>query len=1338
YPVKAIIDVLPGITNLNQCVPYTFNFTSVNSSPSSPAPPFINWSFGDGKKSTLRSPSHLYDSCGVFNVKLKIANASKTCVDSTQTTVRMHAIKGRIDISYPKPSCNVCITLTNNLQFCGGTPDSTYFSFGDGTSHTFYGNWTTYTHCYKVAPTNNMYYKVWDDIGCSIYNYLSPPAISGIQPEICGLYDTIICQGTTINFADCSSGLVSSRCWAVNTTACSSSIPCQSTNQNFSYAFTSAGNYYLNLRLNNNYGTCGKDTCIRIHVLNPAASFSGRDSMSCPGTFDTLINTTVGAYDKLIVSMSSPSINFYQTFTYYKNQGGIPNMVALPIGYPADYKICWNAISSTGCSDSICKNLHVAGPIGVLSCSNVYACVGDTVCCQLVTNSAVSPIIKFSDGSFQILPFSSSGIYNFCHKYTFAGHQLVQAFIDDGIGCSYPVQDTVHIDGPTANFSWTPFKRDFCGSATVTMVDSSFATLYPLDNTQYRWTVYDASGSVFATYSQVTPVVTINVPGTYSMRLIIKSTYGCADTILKPFIRIHPYPTALFSVFPDTICINQCVNFTNQSLNPDTLGGYKWYINFPNSAPFSTAVNPPYCFVNSPGTYHVTLVDSSIHGCMDTSAIKDVLVLPSLVAGFNLSNNLICGNSGAITFTSNSIPNTGITWEWSFGDGTPKIPQGNQSSVTHTFTRPISVVDTCYNVKLIIRNSSGCIDSILHQVCISSQPFAGLDLSAHNSCNPLTIVFNDTSSSQALVSNYTIDFGDATSLFSSATAPINLNHTFTNSTTNFTRSYFITYTITTVFGCVSEINDTVVVYPIPSASLNVSKDSICGNTGSINFTSTSSPNTGINFTWLWNDGSANTGPGNFPNPLHLFNLPLGIADTCYSSQLKITNQFGCSDTTNQQICLSAKPNVGVLLGPQSSCNPLTTSFTDTTTSLAPIANYDLVFGDNTNYFSATAPSNLPKIYTNTSNVFVSTYVAKYKVTTTFGCASEISDTFNVYPIPVACAGQSDSICPGTTIQIGCSPMLGMIYNWYNPIGGGVFTPNNTVANPTVSPFNTTNYSLQQTNQYGCSDTANVTISIKGLLVPNAGNDTSVCKGAIVNLYAKGGLNYRWYKLSNYQLVSTNSLLTFSAVKSDSFRVIIHGTCDSAVIDLNVYVFNPPSINIENNNDQTIFGGHKVQITTKVSTELAHFDWQPLEGIIGTNAEHNVIVAPDVNTVYQVTMVDEYGCKDSDDVKIIVLCDKENSIYIPNAFEPNQPSSNRNSRFYIQGMGIKEVVYLRIYNRWGDELFNMEHFPINDPSYGWDGTRAGVKVGNDVYMYQMQILCSNGTIFPISGNITVIK
>jgi hypothetical protein len=67
-----------------------------------------------------------------------------------------------------------------------------------------------------------------------------------------------------------------------------------------------------------------------------------------------------------------------------------------------------------------------------------------------------------------------------------------------------------------------------------------------------------------------------------------------------------------------------------------------------------------------------------------------------------------------------------------------------------------------------------------------------------------------------------------------------------------------------------------------------------------------------------------------------------------------------------------------------------------------------------------------------------------------------------------------------------------------------------------------------------------------------------------------------------------------------------------------------------------------------------------------------------------------------------------------------------------------LTYLRVYNRWGTQVFNAEHVPINKPEAGWDGTFQGTKVNIDVYMYQMQVECANGTMFPISGNVTIIK
>ncbi|MFM2225906.1 MAG: hypothetical protein RJA07_2108 [Bacteroidota bacterium] len=1335
FPIRAQIDLVAP-TTLQQCSP-TFCFSSTNSSPSNPPPPFINWTFGDGKTSILRNPCHKYDTCGKsYIVKLKISNSSKTCVDSTTKVVTFHKITPNITLSQLTNSCGICLVLTNNTVYCGGVPDSTYLSFGDGTSQVIHGAWTSYTHCFRAVQNANVYYELTDNIGCKEVGFIATPTVVGMDPCIGGFIDTIVCLGSTVNFTDCTAGLVTTRCWSVSAGFCNQNTTCLSTNSNFSYTFIVGGDYYINLHLYNIYG-CIKDTCIKIHVQNPLASFSGRDSISCPGTFDTLTNNSVGAYDQLIISMSSAPINFYQTFTYYKNQGGIPNKIAIPIGYPADYKLCWNAISATGCSDSICKNLHVAGPIGRLNCSNVYACVGDTVCCQLVTNSAMAPIIKFSDGSFQALPFQASGVYNFCHKYSFAGHQLVQAFIDDGIGCSYPVQDTVHIDGPTANFSWTPYVYDFCGKGTVTMIDSSFATLYPIDNTKYKWTIFDASGNVFANYTTITPTITISTPGTYSMRLIIQSTFGCKDTIVKPFIRIHPYPTASFNILPDTICINQCANFINTSINPDTLGGYKWYLSFPNLPSFATTTNAQYCFTAGAGTYTIVLIDSSKHGCKDTSTMQSILVLPSLTAAFTSSTNLICGNSGVVNFHSTSIPNSGITWQWKFGDGTPNISAGSLSAVTHTFARPTGVVDTCYQVKLIIRNSSGCIDSVMHQVCISAAPHIGLTLSTKSSCNPLSVDFTDNSISTALIANYSLDFGDGSAPYSSVSQPISLNHVFTNSSNTLVRQFFITYQISTIYGCNDTLYDTLSVYPIPLANFGVNHDSICGNSGVVAFSSTSTPNSGVNFVWRWNDGTPQTGPGNFPNPAHTFTLPALLGDTCYQPILILVNQFACADTSNTTICISSLPQVHLLLGAQSSCNPLLTSFTDSSISIVPISNYDLNFGDNTNYSSAVAPTNVPKIYTNLSSTFVSNYITTYSLTTAFGCVSSRTDTFNVFPIPVACAGANDSVCPGVVALIGCAPAGGMTYNWYSPAGGSVYSPSNTVARPAIVPLVTNTYFLQQTNAYGCVDTAQVTITVKGLLVPLAGHDTAVCVGADINLYAQGGISYEWYQLSNNTLVSTKPNLVYTATKTDSFRVIINGDCDSASVNVYVYVFPKPHVIIDPNT-YTIFGGQQRSITAKPSTNLAHFIWKPSIGIMGSDSDKNIIVAPEVNTTYSITMTDEYGCKDSADVSIFVLCDKNNSIYVPNAFEPNQPSSNINSRFFIQGRGIKEIVFLRIYNRWGDELFNQEHFPINDANYGWDGTKNGTVVGNDVYMYQMQVLCSNGSVFPLSGNFTVIK
>jgi len=77
-------------------------------------------------------------------------------------------------------------------------------------------------------------------------------------------------------------------------------------------------------------------------------------------------------------------------------------------------------------------------------------------------------------------------------------------------------------------------------------------------------------------------------------------------------------------------------------------------------------------------------------------------------------------------------------------------------------------------------------------------------------------------------------------------------------------------------------------------------------------------------------------------------------------------------------------------------------------------------------------------------------------------------------------------------------------------------------------------------------------------------------------------------------------------------------------------------------------------------------------------------------------------------------------------------------FYVQGKGIMKVKTLRVFNRWGEIVFEQMNVAPNDPSRGWDGRIKGVIQGPDVYGYVVEVLCDDGTPFFYKGNVTLLK
>jgi len=115
-------------------------------------------------------------------------------------------------------------------------------------------------------------------------------------------------------------------------------------------------------------------------------------------------------------------------------------------------------------------------------------------------------------------------------------------------------------------------------------------------------------------------------------------------------------------------------------------------------------------------------------------------------------------------------------------------------------------------------------------------------------------------------------------------------------------------------------------------------------------------------------------------------------------------------------------------------------------------------------------------------------------------------------------------------------------------------------------------------------------------------------------------------------------------------------------------------------------------------------------------------------MYIVHAMTEWGCKAADTLNIYI--DPNSIIAVPNAFAPGTGS---NGRLYVLKKGLVTLNYFRIYNRWGNVVFEAKNV-----DEGWDGTYNGVPQPIGVFVYQVEGVTNTGAIIKKKGNITLLR
>ena len=342
-------------------------------------------------------------------------------------------------------------------------------------------------------------------------------------------------------------------------------------------------------------------------------------------------------------------------------------------------------------------------------------------------------------------------------------------------------------------------------------------------------------------------------------------------------------------------------------------------------------------------------------------------------------------------------------------------------------------------------------------------------------------------------------------------------------------------------------------------------------------------------------------------------------------------------------------------------------------------------------------------------------------------ASNRTFTIIVAPSPLISAGNDINICRGTQANLTASGAVQ--FNWMPSASLSCLQ----CANPVTTATSNETYIVEGTNAMGCKSYDSVSVTVIQPFQMFVSPNDSLCAGKSIRLKAMNADQYSWspaiglnYTNIAEPIATPTSNITYQVIGYDAHH------CFSDTGYVNITVNQTPSVNA--GADIEAAAGTTVTLHGNAQNgPITNWTWSPATNLSCADCPTPVLTVSN-NTTYVVTVENTYGCKASDSVNIVTFC-KNAQVFIPNAFTPDGDGSN--DILMVRGTGIS-VKSFRIFNRWGNLVFEKQSFQPNDPKYGWDGKVKGVLATPDVYVYIAEVACDNGTPYLYKGNVTVLQ
>lgn len=601
-----------------------------------------------------------------------------------------------------------------------------------------------------------------------------------------------------------------------------------------------------------------------------------------------------------------------------------------------------------------------------------------------------------------------------------------------------------------------------------------------------------------------------------------------------------------------------------------------------------------------------------------------------------------------------------------------------------------------------------CVDEIRNGVVIATQrkdlqiKAGGCDIAKaqldpeYFSCDGFTKSFINNSASP-LINSYYWEFGDPASGVNNSSTEANPVHTYTQA-----GDFIIKLVTNRNQDCSDSTTAIVRVWPGFFPAFNSA--GIC-LTNPVLFADATTTVYGVVDKWKWDFGDETSFEDTASTRSAQWKYStIGPKDV----RLIVGNSKGCIDTLIKTVGIIEKP-------------PITLAFRDT---LICVPDAVTMNATGTGVFSWTPLTNITNAGTGTPTVNPTTTTIYHVQLNEQGCINNDSVRIRVVNFVSLSTMNDTTICATDSVQLRIQSD-GLRYQW-TPAAAFIDA---TVQNPVAIAGTSNNY--QVIARIGsCTAAADINVTAIPYPVASAGIDTLICYNTPAFLNGShDGSSFNWSPTSNMLNAGTLTPTAYP-VRTTQYILTSFDTrgCPKPGRDT-VLVTVLPRIRPFAGNDTVVVVGQPLQLNAEGGVS---YIWTPSTDLNNATIKNPVgIYNGTYDSIrYTVQVYNEANCYDT--ASVLVKIFKTNPyVFVPTAFTPN--GDGLNDIIQPIAVGVKQINYFSIYNRWGQLVFTTT---VNGK--GWDGKIAGVLQGSNGYVWHVEAIDYTGKKIFLKGTTTLIR